>query len=73
MAINKAEILKILDDLDEMRRNSDVYSDYDFRVIEADIAKLIGVKDRNDWTDELMNDKTSKYYHYYNSGVLTFR
>lgn len=69
----EAEILKILDELDELRRASDVYSDFDFRCIEADIAKLIGIKNRNDWTGLLMEDQASKYYHYYNSGVLTFR
>lgn len=67
------KVLKILDNLDEMRRESkDIYSDIDFRRIEADIAQLIGIKNRNEWTELLIRDPHSKYHFYY-SQPLTYR
>ena len=63
--LNNKTIFKILDELDELRRESTYYDDFTFRAIEADIAKMIGIKNRNEWTEALMSDTNTKYHKYY--------
>lgn len=58
-------ILKLLDKLDEFRRNHQNQakdpSDYCMRVMEAIIAREAGYKSRSDWTDALRNTPETRY------------
>ena len=66
MALSKTvNTLKVLDELDEFRRNNRKY-DYEIRLAQAIIAGIAGEKSREKWTALLLEDKSSKYYKYGN-------
>ena len=59
----KQATLKVLDEIEEMRRN-DPGNDYEYRVVAANVAEKY-FEDRVDWTEELKKDKASKYHKWY--------
>lgn len=65
MAIEKTvETLKVLDELDWLRHNHPEY-DYAIRLAQAIVAKTAGCESRAEWSHLLYQDKSSKYYKYY--------
>ena len=65
MTISKETALKILDQIDAIRREEDNKPNgesYECRCICADIAKSAGFKSRAEWTGKLMEDENTLYY-----------
>lgn len=66
--MTKNEALQILDDMDEARRMHEydvAASDWSFRVAEAIIAKAAGFNSRNEWTEALSANQSTKYSQAY--------
>lgn len=68
--MNKDEILKALDEMEQARHRAqerpEYYPpDYIFRLCEAITAKIAGYTDRMSWTQDLKADASTHYHEYY--------
>ena len=77
MTISKETALKMLDQIDAIRREEDSKllggEEYQCRCVCAEIAKAAGFKSRAEWTGKLLEDSHTLYYQAAQKARINFR